>query len=65
MQINFENLHSKLPRDTQVLTIHSELDEVVPFLSTREILDIIPNARMVEFGDCPGQIPSYQFGHHW
>ena len=31
----------------------------------REILHLLPHARSVEIGDRPGQIPDYQFGHHW
>jgi len=65
MQINFENLHAKLPRDTQILLIHGMLDKVVPFSSGQEILRLLPHARIVEIGDLPGQIPDYQFGHHW
>jgi pimeloyl-ACP methyl ester carboxylesterase len=65
MQLEFGGLHAKLPPDTQVLSIHGKLDQVVPFSSGQEILRLIPHAQVVETGDRPGQIPDYQFGHHW
>jgi len=64
-QFDFTNLHDKLPRDTRFLVIHGMADEVVPFYCGEEILRRIPWARIVPIGDRAGEVPDYQFGHHW
>jgi len=65
MQFNFGSQQIKLPRDTQILSIHGRLDQIVPDSYRQEIMQYFPHARAVEIGDCPGQIPNDQFGHHW
>jgi len=65
MQVNFGSLRAKLPPDTQVLSIHGRLDQVVPTSCRQEILQHVPHAQLVGIGDRPGQIPNDQFGHHW
>jgi pimeloyl-ACP methyl ester carboxylesterase len=65
MQFDFESLHGKLPRGTKILSIHGELDRVVPLSSRHELLRLLPQARTVGIGDHPAQIPNEQFGHHW
>jgi len=62
---DFKSLHDQLPRDTQFLIIHGVIDEVVPFYCGEEIIRRIPWARMVQVGDRAGEVPNYQFGHHW
>lgn len=34
-------------------------------VSEQEILNYIPQARFVETGRLPGQVPSLDFGHFW
>jgi hypothetical protein len=65
MQVDFGSLHIKLPHDTQVLSIHGRLDQIVPDSYRQEIMQYFPHARAVEIGDRSGQIPNDQFGHHW
>jgi len=65
MQVDFGSLHINLPRDTHVLSIHGKLDQIVPDSYRQEIMQYFPQARVVEIGDRPGQIPNDQFGHHW
>ncbi|TFK42368.1 Alpha/Beta hydrolase protein [Crucibulum laeve] len=64
-RIQFEGFHEKLPRDISFLVIHGELDEVVPFSCSQEILQKISWAKMVEVGPKAGQIPDLAFGHTW
>lgn len=65
MHIDFRDLHSRLPRDTQCLVIHGTLDMMVPYSCSEEILEKIPWARRVEVGTAPGQIDHLAFGHQW
>ncbi|KAG6814596.1 hypothetical protein H0H92_000125 [Tricholoma furcatifolium] len=54
-----------LSKAIQVLVIHGELDEVVPFSCGQEILQRIPWAQFVAIGKKPGQVENFAFGHHW
>ncbi|KAJ7172017.1 Alpha/Beta hydrolase protein [Mycena filopes] len=62
---DFAALLEKIPTDTQVLVIHGEADQIIPFECSREILRRIPHARFVEIGPEPGKLPTLQFGHNF
>ncbi|KJA27076.1 hypothetical protein HYPSUDRAFT_35623 [Hypholoma sublateritium FD-334 SS-4] len=64
-KFDFVNLIHKLPQDIQIMVIHGHLDQVIPFHCGEEILNYIPQARLVETGTVPGQVPSLDFGHFW
>ncbi|KAL1664301.1 Alpha/Beta hydrolase protein [Schizophyllum commune] len=65
MNINFDGLHSRLPRDVQFLVIHGTLDKIVPYTCSEEIMEKIPWARRVQTGRDPGEIEHLEFGHQW
>ncbi|KAI5893667.1 alpha/beta-hydrolase [Schizophyllum commune H4-8] len=65
MNINFGNLHSRLPHDIQFLVIHGTLDSIVPYSCSEEIIEKIPWARRVQTGRDPGEIEHLEFGHQW
>ncbi|KAJ6531200.1 Alpha/Beta hydrolase protein [Mycena capillaripes] len=62
---DFVDLLEKLPADMQVLVIHGEADQIIPFECSREILRRIPGARFIEIGPEPGKLPTLQFGHNF
>jgi pimeloyl-ACP methyl ester carboxylesterase len=64
-QFDFTDMHAKLPRSTQFLVVHGEIDAVVPPYCGQEILRRIPWARPVEIGPHPGAVPHLDFGHVW
>ncbi|KAF8643810.1 hypothetical protein AX16_008828 [Volvariella volvacea WC 439] len=65
MKFNFDGLYDKVPKDTKILVIHGELDLVLPFSGALEIMQKLPQAKFVNIGPHPGQVPHLQFGHHW
>ncbi|KAF8163516.1 Alpha/Beta hydrolase protein [Crassisporium funariophilum] len=64
-KFDFVDLLDKLPRDIQIMVIHGQLDQVIPFHCGEEVLKRIPWARLVDEGNQPGQVPSLKFGHFW
>jgi len=64
-KFNFGDLLGKLSPDVQVMVIHGQLDQIIPFGCAQEILKQIPWARFIEQGDGRGQVPSLSFGHQW
>ncbi|KAJ7766748.1 Alpha/Beta hydrolase protein [Mycena metata] len=62
---DFAALLERIPADIRVLVIHGELDQIIPFECSQEILRRIPHARFVEIGPEPGKLPSLQFGHNF
>ncbi|KAL0946550.1 hypothetical protein HGRIS_012755 [Hohenbuehelia grisea] len=62
---DFVDLLPKLPRETDIVLIHGNLDQVIPLKFGQAILGHVPWARMVEVGSAIGQVPSLEFGHHW
>ncbi|TFK30094.1 alpha/beta-hydrolase [Coprinopsis marcescibilis] len=64
-KMKFDGFHEQIPRDIKVLVLHGELDQVLPFSSSRQVLKRIPWAKDVEVGGKPGQVPSLAFGHQW
>ncbi|KAF9443345.1 alpha/beta-hydrolase [Macrolepiota fuliginosa MF-IS2] len=64
-RFDFERLLDYLPRDIQVLIIHGQLDQVIPFSCGQDIMKRIPWARVIEEGSQPGKVPTLKFGHLW
>ncbi|KAJ7117846.1 Alpha/Beta hydrolase protein [Mycena epipterygia] len=62
---NFEELLPNISRDIQVLVIHGQQDQVIPFRCAEEMLRRIPGARFLELGNKPGQVPSLAFAHQF
>ncbi|KAF9261426.1 alpha/beta-hydrolase [Marasmius fiardii PR-910] len=63
---DFAGLLHKLPRSLNVLIIHGELDQVIPFKAAQTMMDLIPSAEFVEVGEqAEGKVPTLGFGHHW
>ncbi|KAJ7685618.1 Alpha/Beta hydrolase protein [Mycena polygramma] len=62
---DFAALLEKLPTDMQVLVIHGEADQIIPFECSKDILRRIPAARFVEVGPEPGKLPTLEFGHNF
>jgi len=63
--LNFQGMYEHLPKHTQIMVIHGQLDAIVPFYCAEEIMQRFPSAKFVEIGARPGQIPNLGFGHHW
>ncbi|KAE9397386.1 alpha/beta-hydrolase [Gymnopus androsaceus JB14] len=57
--------YEQIPPTTQFLIIHGEKDSIVPFSSGKKLLQVIPQARFVQTGSQPGEVPNLAFGHHW
>ncbi|KAF8205664.1 hypothetical protein K438DRAFT_517604 [Mycena galopus ATCC 62051] len=62
---DFVDLLEKLPADMQVLVLHGQADQIIPFECSQEILRRIPGARFVEIGPEPGKLPTLEFGHNF
>jgi len=62
---DFSGLLEKLPADMQVLVLHGQADQIIPFECSEEIVRRIPSARFVEIGPEPGKLPTLQFGHNF
>ncbi|KAJ7940172.1 Alpha/Beta hydrolase protein [Mycena leptocephala] len=60
---DFADLLEKLPADMQVLVIHGEADQIIPF----ECRNFTANTWLafIEFGPEPGKLPTLQFGHNF
>ncbi|KIK58148.1 hypothetical protein GYMLUDRAFT_45341 [Collybiopsis luxurians FD-317 M1] len=57
--------YERIPSSIQFLVIHGEKDAVVPFSSGQKLFKVIPQAKFVQIGSLPGQVPNLAFGHHW
>ncbi|KAK7038134.1 Haloacetate dehalogenase H-1 [Favolaschia claudopus] len=64
-RFDFTGMHERLPRSTEFLVIHGDLDAIVPTYCGEEILRRIPWARRGRIGTEFGAVESLQFGHHW
>ncbi|KAF9564356.1 alpha/beta-hydrolase [Agrocybe pediades] len=64
-QFYFANKLDQLSRAMQVLIVHGQLDQVIPFSCAEQTLRCIPHARLLEQGSSRGQVPTLNFGHFW
>lgn len=64
-KFNLEPYYAKIPKDLSILVIHGKLDDILPYSCGELLLRRIPQAKLVEVGSKPGQVPSDQYGHIW
>ena len=62
---DFKAPHSLISPKVPILVFHGEIDQIVPFSSSKEILSLIPHAQFVSVGPNRGQLPNLKFGHQW
>ncbi|KAG7092930.1 hypothetical protein E1B28_009235 [Marasmius oreades] len=63
---DFVGLLHQLPRNLNMLIIHGELDQVIPFKAAKAMMGLFPWAEFVETGPQEeGKVPTLRFGHHW
>lgn len=63
---DFAGLLPRLPRNLNVLIIHGELDQVIPFKAAQMMMELFPSAEFLQVGEQEeGRVPTLSFGHHW